>query len=161
MNKYLKKELIIKDFELKNKDVVKLNFLKKVSKSPVYISKKTGLVFHNDPKSSSDPLVILEWDNKIYSGKMSGKMDPKNNLYTDDFPGMSSRHYYALDFFRRYTKLNDKKICDFASGEGGLRLKAKKYFNLKNLHGVDHSKYNRLKALKRFKGKWISAFKYS
>ena len=73
------KENVIKDFTFNNKteDYVKLNFLKKVSKSSVCVSKKTGLVFHNKFKSSSE--VLNEWSNKVYNYK---KMDPRNNYYT-------------------------------------------------------------------------------
>ena len=43
---------IINDFTFKNKstDITQLNFLNKISKTPVCVSKKTGLVFYNDFK---------------------------------------------------------------------------------------------------------------
>ena len=100
------KENVIKDFTFNNKteDYVKLNFLKKVSKSSVCVSKKTGLVFHNKFKSSSE--VLNEWSNKVYNYK---KMDPRNNYYTDDSPGMSARHFYVLDFLSRFMNFKKKK----------------------------------------------------
>ena len=133
------KENIIKDFTFKNKpkDYVKLSFLKKISKSSVCVSKKTGLVFHDKFKSSLE--VLNEWSNKIYNYK---KMDPKNKFYTDNSPGMSARHFYILDFLSRFTKLKQKKVIDFACGEGGLLVKARKYFKISNLIGVEHAKKN-------------------
>jgi|TARA_B100001964_G_scaffold232137_1_gene287579 ubiquinone/menaquinone biosynthesis C-methylase UbiE len=138
---------ITKDFTFSNKssDLIELKFLKNVSKTPVYLSKKTGLVFHNKFKSSLE--VLEEWSQKIHSGKM----DPKNNSYTDDSSGMSARHFYVLDFLNRFINIKNKRVIDFAFGEGGLLLKAKKYFNINNLVGVEHSKRNILKIKKRFK----------
>ena len=100
MNKIIQ---IKKDFQLKNiKDSVHLKFLDKVSKSPVYVSKKTGLVYHPDILSSEK--AVERWSKKIYSKKNN----PKNELYTSDFPGMQSRHYFVIDFFRRFIKINKK-----------------------------------------------------
>lgn len=132
------KKNIINDFtfESKPKDVVKLDFLKKISKSSVSISKKTGLVYHDKFKSSSE--VLNHWTNKIWNKKMS----PRNNYYTDNFPAMSARHFYVLDFLDRFINFKNKKFVDFAFGQGGLLLKARKYFNISNLNGVEHSKAN-------------------
>ena len=53
---------------------------------------------------------------------------------------MQSRHYFVIDFFRRFLKINKKTtICDFACGEGSLLLKLNQYFNIKNLFGTEHS----------------------
>ena len=138
---------IIKDFTFKNnsKDFIKLNFLKKISKTNVCVSKKTGLVFHNKFKSSSE--VLNEWTNKIY-GK---KINTRKNKYSDNFTAMSARHYYTIEFLNRFIKLKNKKIIDFACGEGGLLIKARKYFKVSNLSGVEHSKKNILSIKKRFK----------
>ena len=56
------KEYIIKDFTFKNKpkDYIKLNFLKKISKTNICVSKKTGLIFHNKFKSSSEVLNEIQ-----------------------------------------------------------------------------------------------------
>jgi len=139
------KSRITQDFTFSNKssDLIELNFLKKVSKTPVYVSKKTGLVFHNKFKSSRE--IVKEWSEKIHAKNM----DPKNNSYTDDVTGMSARHYYVLDMLNRFIDLKDKRVIDFAFGEGGLLLKAKKYFNIKNLLGVEHSSRNILKIKSR------------
>ena len=141
------KKFIIKDFTFNNKpkDYIRLDFLKKISKTSVCVSKKTGLIFHNKFKSSSE--VLNAWTNKIYSKKM----DPKTNSYTDDFPGMSARHFYVLDFLSRFINFKKKKIIDFACGQGGLLIKAQKYFKSSDLNGVEHSKRNILLIKKRFK----------
>jgi len=142
---------IIKDFTFSNKpkDIVKLNFLKKISKTNVCVSRKTGLVFHNKFKSSLS--VLREWSDKIYSKKM----DPNNNRYSDDIPGMSARHFYVLDFLSRKVRFENKKVIDFACGQGGLLLKAAKYFKVKNLIGVEHSKININTIKQRFKNEKI------
>ena len=147
MNKISKKKQIINDFKFKNKhkDIIELKFLNKYSKSKVFCSKYTGLVFHNEFKPS---LKIAEiWTNKIYKNFM----DPKKNAYTDNAPIMSARHFYTLEYLNKYTSLKNKSICDFGSGEGGLLLKARKYFKVKKLFGVEHSLKNKKKTIIRFK----------
>jgi ubiquinone/menaquinone biosynthesis C-methylase UbiE len=141
------KKNIIKDFSFSNdsKDIIKLNFLKKVSKTSVCVSKKTGLVYYDKFKKSSE--VLNEWSKKIYNGKMN----QNSNNYTDDVPAMSARHFYVLDFLKRFIKIEDKKLIDFACGEGGLLIKARKFFNVSNLNGVEHSKRNISYIKKRFK----------
>tara|TARA_B100001057_G_C22726153_1_gene901789 strand:- start:101 stop:1015 length:915 start_codon:yes stop_codon:yes gene_type:complete len=149
MNKIIQ---IKNDFQLKNiKDSVHLKFLDEVSKSPIYVSKKTGLVYHPDILSSEK--AVERWSNKIYSKKNN----PKNELYTSDFPGMQSRHYFVIDFFRRFIKINKKTtICDFACGEGSLLLKLNQYFNIKNLFGTEHSLDNVKIIKKSFKLKKLT-----
>ena len=52
--------------------------------------------------------------------------------------------------FERF--INFKKIIDFACGQGGLFIKAQKYFKSSDLNGVEYSKRNILlikKGLKR------------
>ena len=99
-------EIIKNDFKFKNKknDLIKLNFLNNVSASPVWLSKKTGLVFHNEPRSSVE--IAKEWSEKIFSNKM----DTKKHHYTDNIPEMRARHYYVLDYMNSYLKL---KFCIF------------------------------------------------
>lgn len=140
-------EIIKKDFKFENnkKDLIKLNFLNDVSATPVWISKKTGLVFHNEPKSSQE--VVKEWSERIFSKKM----DPLQHFYTDNIPEMQARHFYALKYIDDYIKITNKKIFDFAFGQGGLLISAAKYFNCKNISGVEHSKNNILNLIKLFK----------
>ena len=77
-------------------------------------------------------------------------MDPKNNYYTDNFPGMSSRHFFVLDFLSRFANFKNKKIIDFTVEKEDCLLK-KKYFKCSDLNGVEHSKRNILIIKKRFK----------
>ena len=142
MNK--KQSYIKKDFTFENnsKDTIKLKFLNRHSKTPVYISKKTGLVFHNTPFSSQK--ILEEWSSKHF-GK---KMNIKKHIYTDNIPEMRARHYYVLDTLNSFIKIKDRKLIDFAFGQGGLLLIAKKVFSCKKLYGVEHSKKN-IQLLKR------------
>lgn len=146
-------EIIKKDFKFENdkKDLIKLNFLNSISASPVWISKKTGLVFHNEPKTSLE--VVKEWSNRIFSKKM----DPSEHFYTDSIPEMRARHFYALKYMDDHIKISDKKIFDFAFGQGGLLISAAKYFKCKNISGVEYSKKNILNLIKLFKKEKIKA----
>ena len=64
-----KKEIIL-DYKasISGKRALKIDFLKGISKSNVYISKKTGLIFHK-PKISTDK-VLKFWSEKIFSIKL-------------------------------------------------------------------------------------------
>ena len=69
------RKLIENDFALnKSNEHVELKFLSDISKTKVYISLKTGLVFHKVDKNSST--IVNEWSKKVYSHKM----DPKKWL---------------------------------------------------------------------------------
>ena len=114
-----------------------LNFLSKVSKSPVYVSKKTGLIYHSDISSSEK--TVEKWSDKIFNPK---KNNPKKEIYTSDFPGMQARHYFVIDFLRRKVKLKNKSICDFGCGEGSILFKLRKFFGLSKLVGTEHSQKN-------------------
>ena len=62
--KNLKNE-IKNDFLGKTKNrAIELKFLRNISKSKVFISKKTGLVFHNDIRPSIE--ILNYWSKKIY-----------------------------------------------------------------------------------------------
>ena len=131
------RNLIENDFSLnKQNKCIELKFLSRISKSKVFVSRETGLVFHENYRDSSS--IVNEWSKKIYSNKM----DPKKGLYSDDFPGMSSRHFFVLDFLSRELNIKKKNIIDFACGQGGLLLKARQYFNCEKLSGVEHSVEN-------------------
>ncbi len=133
----MKKIIIKNDFLLKNLNhSLQLKFLNKVSKSPVYVSKNTGLVYNSDILSSEE--TVKKWSNNIFNKKNN----PKEEIYTADFPGMQSRHYFIIDFLRRKVNLKNKTICDFACGEGSILFKLKKYFNYNKLVGTEHSKKN-------------------
>ena len=135
---------IKKDFLLKNlKNSIHVKLLDKVSKSPIFISKKTGLVYHPDILSSKK--AVERWSKQIYQKKNN----PKKENYTSDFPGMQARHYFIIDYLRRVINLNKKtSICDFACGEGSLLIKLREYFDLANLYGTEHSIKN-IKIIKK------------
>ncbi len=141
-----KLENFANDFLLKNqKNSLKLKFLKNVSKSPVLVSKYTGLVYHSDILTSE--ATVNRWSNNIYDKRNN----PKKETYTADFPGMQSRHFFVIDYLRRKVNLKNKTICDFACGEGSILIKLKKYFSYNKLVGSEHSKKNLEKIKKIFK----------
>jgi len=140
----MKKE-IIKDYKAIHKNrATELKFLRKVSKSKVYVSKKTGMVFHGDLKSSKQTADF--WSEKIFSTKTDGV----KNKFTSETPFFSARHYYALNFLNKNLNLKNKVICDFGAGEGNLLLKFSKYLGLKKLIAVEPSKKNCLLIRKKF-----------
>ena len=75
---------IEKDFNFKNnkRDIIELKFLKKISKTPVYISRKTGLIFHN---TFSSIKIVKEWSNRIFSNKMGITKKGYSPLLTNDW----------------------------------------------------------------------------
>lgn len=148
MKNYIEEfEIIKKDFKFENekKDLIKLDFLNKISATPVWISKKTGLVFHNEPSSPQE--IVEEWSSKIFSKKM----DPSKHFYTDSIPEMRARYFYALKYLDDYIKIRNQKIFDFAFGQGGLLISSAKYFKCKNISGVEYSKENIKNLIKIFK----------
>lgn len=125
------------DFLIKNlKNSKKLNFLKKISKSPVMVSKKTGLVYHPDIVDSE--LAVNLWSKKIFKKKIN----TKNISYSSNFPGMQSRHFYIIDFLNRKFDLKKKLICDFATGEGSILEKLSSLHGLNKIIGTEHSLKN-------------------
>ena len=156
MNRLInKRKSVINDFKFKNekKDLLKLNFLNSVSATPVWISKKTGLVFHNVPKTSDE--IAKEWSNKIFSKKMA----PNVHHYTDNIPEMRARHYYILKYTDDVLRIKNKKLFDFAFGQGGLLTLALDIFKCRNLSGVEHSKKNVLNLKRTLKKSRIKNIK--
>lgn len=137
MNKNRLSEIIKEDFKINNKNkLIELKFLRNTSKSKVYVSKTSGLVFHKDrlnPKQNEK-----HWTKKMFKKKMN----PQKGFYTDDSPIMSSRHSYLIDFLNRNVKLKNQNFCDFGAGEGGLLLKLRKNFKKLRLHGSEISNLN-------------------
>ena len=131
-------EAVKRDFQFnqRKKDIIKLKFLNNISKTPVWISKKTGLIFHNEKKSSDE--IVKEWSTRIFSKKM----DAAEHFYTDSIPEMKARHFYVLEFMNQYRNMTNKKIFDFACGQGGLLTIASKYFSFRKIGGVEYSKKN-------------------
>ncbi len=138
------KEEIIKDFKgiIKNR-TIELKFLKKISKSKVYISKNTGMVFHGDIKSSK--FAADYWSKEIFSNETIGS----KNKFTSNTPFFGARHYYAINFLKKIN-IKNKTICDFGAGEGNLILKLSNYFNHKKLIAIEPSKKNCLLIKKNF-----------
>lgn len=101
-----------------DKRVFTVKFKQKISKSPVYISKKTGCVFHKTNINTSKSLSI--WENSIFSNSL----DPKKQKYTANNPIMKSRHNYAANFLINFIGNNKKniRVCDYGSGEGNFGL---------------------------------------
>ena len=120
-------------------------FSKKISKSTVYISKKTGTVYHSPNISAQESLSA--WSEKIYSKKI----DTNKILYTSDNPIMKSRHYYSALFLNDMLKNSKIKFCDYGAGEGNfgcelLKINKKIQFNFTedSLHIYENT-YNLIK----------------
>tara|TARA_B100000282_G_scaffold294375_2_gene271438 strand:- start:6445 stop:7377 length:933 start_codon:yes stop_codon:yes gene_type:complete len=139
-------DIIEEDFKVKNRnEVLELKFLRSISKSKVYLSKKTGLVFHKDRMDPKEN--VKHWTRKMFKKKMN----PKKGFYTDDSPIMSSRHQYLIEFLNKNIKLNNQLFCDFGAGEGGLLIKLRKNFKKLKLIGTEISHSNILMMKSRFK----------
>jgi len=147
MNKINSKVLEIKnDFLIKNlKNSKKLNFLKKISKSPVMVSKKTGLVYHPDIVDAE--VAVNLWSKNIFKKKIN----TKKISYSSNFPGMQSRHFYIVDFLNRKFNLKKNLICDFASGEGSILEKLSSLYGLEKIIGTEHSSKNVKYIINKFK----------
>jgi SAM-dependent methyltransferase len=150
--KNLKNE-IIKEFSYKSKKYIKLDFLNKVSKSKIYVSKITGLVFQKDFIKKEDNKK--KWD-KIFSNKFI----PEKNLFTSETPFFLSRHYYAVMFLKKFlidNKFSKKKfnILDAGAGEGNLGFLVKKFLPKSNISLIEILKKNILKIKKKYSPKEI------
>lgn len=127
---------VFEDFRGKiGKRAKSIIFSKKISKSTVYISKKTGTVYHSPNIGAQESLST--WSEKIYSKKIN-----TNKIqYTSNNPIMKSRHYYAALFLNDILKKGKIKFCDYGTGEGNfgcelLRVNKKIQFNF-----TEHSPY--------------------
>ena len=144
-NKLIKEVMLDYQGNINNKRATRLKFNHKISKSKVYVSNKTGTVFHSPSFNSEKSLN--KWSKNIYSKKI----DTANLKYTANNPIMRSRHYYSALFINRFLKSDKIKFCDFASGEGNfveelLRVNNKIQFNF-----TEHSKILYKKAKKKIK----------
>jgi len=135
------------------KRAIEVKFNNNVSKSSVYISKRTGAVFHTPSNNSQQSLKI--WSKKIYSKKI----DTKNIKYTSNNPIMRARHYYSAIFLNKYLKNGKKKFCDYGTGEGNfgqelLRINKNIQFNFTehspNLHSNTKKKIMKISKHKIF-----------
>ena len=116
---------VFKDFNGEiGKRTKELTFLNKISKSRVYISKKTGTIYHSPNINAEESLST--WSKKIYSKKI----DTEKRHYTSDNPIMKSRHYYSALFLNDVLRKGKIKFCDYGAGEGNFGfelLKINKY----------------------------------
>lgn len=112
---------------------VKIKFNKKFSKSDVFISKKTGCVFHSPTDNAQESLN--KWSKKMYSKKI----EPKNMKYTSDNPVMKSRHYYSAVFLNNNLKKGKIKFCDYGTGEGNFAKELTKVNNNIHFNFTEHS----------------------
>ncbi len=124
---------------------IRVKFKNKISKSTVYISKKTGTVFHSPSNNAAQSLDI--WSKKIYSKKI----DTKRIKYTSNNPIMKSRHYYSALFLNKHLKGKNIELCDYGTGEGNfasefLRINKKINFNF-----TEHSPHLFRKTKKKIK----------
>lgn len=131
---------IYKDYSGKQKKVVYLKFLSKLSASKVLVSKSTGTVFHDDIIKSKDNLK--SW-NKIYSKKI----EPENLQYTSDNPIMNSRHFYGVKLIEQFLRTNNLlkrrlNFCDFGTGEANFPFLLKKQIKNVDIILTEYSKLN-------------------
>ena len=131
---------IYKDYSGKQKNVVYLKFLSKLSATKVLVSKSTGTVFHDDIIKSKDNLK--SW-NKIYSKKI----EPENLQYTSDNPIMNSRHFYGVKLIEQFLRTKNLlkrrlNFCDFGTGEANFPFLLKKQLKNVDIILTEYSKLN-------------------
>ena len=66
--KIMIKKIIIDEFKGKTKFSKEIKFLRKSSRSPVYVSKRTGLIHHKSNLSTEDSLNL--WSKKYFQIKL-------------------------------------------------------------------------------------------
>ena len=150
-----KKDIIL-DYKASTsgKRALKIDFLKGISKSNVYISKKTGLVFHK-PKISTDK-VLKFWSEKIFSNKI----DYKNLTYSSENITMKSRHFYCANFSKKYLTKKNLNYCDFGTGEGNFLKEVLSINKNININFTEFSKKNILLILKDLKSKKLRNYNF-
>ena len=150
-----KKDIIL-DYKASTsgKRALKIDFLKGISKSNVYISKKTGLVFHK-PKISTDK-VLKFWSEKIFSNKI----DYKNLTYSSENITMKSRHFYCANFSKKYLIKKNLNYCDFGTGEGNFLKEVLSINKNININFTEFSKKNILLILKDLKSKKLRNYNF-
>ena len=131
---------IYNDYSGKQKKVVYLKFLSKLSASKVLVSKSTGTVFHDDIIKSKDNLK--SW-NKIYSKKI----EPENLQYTSNNPLMNSRHFYGVKLIEQFLRTKNLlkrrlNFCDFGTGEANFPFLLKKQLKNVDIILTEYSKLN-------------------
>src|SRR5210317_683259 len=113
---YMNKKLILEiknvyNNVIDNNSYVVLSFLKRYSKSKIFLSKKTGIVFSRPSTNLKETVSI--WTDKIFAKKM----DPKKLKYSAQSPIMKARHYYTAQFINDFIgKKKSLRYCDYATG---------------------------------------------
>jgi hypothetical protein len=150
-----KKDIIL-DYKANTsgKRALKIDFLKGISKSNIYISKKTGLIFHK-PKISTDK-VLKFWSEKIFSNKI----DYKNLTYSSENITMKSRHFYCANFSKKYLIKKNLNFCDFGTGEGNFLKEVLSINKNININFTEYSKKNILLILKDLKSKKLRNYNF-
>lgn len=138
--------LIKNDYHQKNiNNFEKLLFLKKISKSDVYIS-PSGLICHKVNSDTDNSLKL--WEKKIYSKKINSKLIN----YSAYNPIMMARHYYSVIFLKNnLDKINH--LCDFGTSEGTFLNEFLRVFPLSKISFTEHSKKNFKKLKINFENK--------
>ncbi len=113
---------------------VEVKFKNKISKSKIYISKKTGTLFHSPTKNSDTSVSV--WTKNIYSKKI----DTNKLKYTSNNPIMRSRHYYSAIFINNHIKKKKIKFCDYGTGEGNFAKELLRVNNNISFNFSEHSK---------------------
>lgn len=159
MKQKLKINSLVKDVKLDfngitNKRTIEYKFKNNISKSQVYISKKTGTIFHSPSNDTTQSLNL--WAKKIYSKKIN----PKKIKYTSENPIMKSRHYYSALFLNKYLKNKKINLCDYGTGEGNFgselyKINKKIGFNFTE-HSPDLYKKTKRKISKIYKKDFLS-----
>ncbi len=112
---------------------IEVKFKNKISKSKIYLSKKTGTLFHSPTKNSDSSVSV--WSKNIYSKKI----DTSKIQYTSNNPIMRSRHYYSAIFINNHIKNKKIKFCDYGTGEGNFARELLRVNNKISFNFSEHS----------------------
>ena len=141
------KKIIIDEFKGKTKFSKEIKFLRKSSRSPVYVSKRTGLIHHKSNLSTEDSLNL--WSKKIFSNKISYK----KLKYTSDNLTMRARHFYCANFIKEQFSKKNYTICDFGAGQGNFIKEMTREINFSKIFFTEHSKENIIRIKSYLKAK--------
>ena len=112
---------------------VEVKFKNKISKSKIYLSKKTGTLFHSPTKNTDSSVSV--WSKNIFSNRI----DTSKIQYTSNNPIMRSRHYYSAIFINNHIKKKKIKFCDYGAGEGNFAKELLRVNNKISFNFSEHS----------------------
>jgi len=152
----IKKKDIILDYnaDISKARVIRINFLKNISKSNIYVSKKTGLIFHK-PKMSTNK-VLKFWSEKIFSKKI----DYKKLTYSSENISMKARHFYCSNFSKKFIHKKNLNFCDFGTGEGNFLNEVLKINKNIKINFTEFSKKNILLIKKNLRKRKLKKYHY-